>query len=49
MDIGRVQDWCRKQIENRPMNMYGTANTNSVNKRLGVWRQITQYAIRKTF
>ena len=28
------KDWCRKQIENRPMNMYGTANTNSVNKRL---------------
>ena len=41
------KDWCRKQIENRPMNMYGTANTNSVNKRLGVWRQITAYAIRK--
>ena len=31
-----VQRLCRKQIENRPMNMYGTANTNSVNKRLGV-------------
>ncbi len=43
------KDWCRKQIENRPMNMYGTSNTNSVNKRLGVWRQITAYAIRKDF
>ena len=29
------------------MNMYGTSNTNSVNKRLCVWRQMTQYAIRK--
>ena len=45
--LDEFKDWCRKQIENRPMNMYGTANTNSVNKRLGVWRQITQYAIKK--
>ena len=29
------------------MNMYGTSNTNSVNKRLGVWRQLTAYAIKK--
>ena len=28
------------------MNMRGTVNTNSVNKRLGVWRQITAEAIR---
>ena len=41
------KDWCRKQIELRPMNMYGTSNTNSVNKRLGVWRQLTAYAIKK--
>ena len=41
------KSWCRKQVENRPMNMYGTSNTNSVNKRLGVWRQLTAYAIKK--
>ena len=41
------KDWCRKQVENRPMNMYGTSNTNSVNKRLGVWRQLTECAIEK--
>ena len=41
------KDWCRDTISNRPMNMYGTSNTNSVNKRLGVWRQMTQYAIKK--
>ena len=29
------------------MNMYGTSNTNSVNKRLGVWRQLTECAIEK--
>ncbi len=41
------KDWCRRQVENRPMNMYGTSNTNSVNKRLGVWRQLTELAIEK--
>ena len=41
------KEWCRKQVENRPMNMYGTSNTNSVNKRLGVWRQLTAVAIKK--
>ena len=50
MDIMEFKDWCRKQIENRPMNMYGTSNTNSVNKRLGVWRQITaNMQLRKDF
>ena len=29
------------------MNMYGTSNTNSVNKRLGVWRQLTAKQLRK--
>ena len=41
------KDWCKDTISNRPMNMYGTANSNSVNKRLGVWRQMTQFAIKK--
>ena len=40
------KDWCAKQVVNRKMNMRGTVNTNSVNKRLGVWRQITAEAIR---
>ena len=41
------KSWCAKQVLNRKMNMRGTVNTNSVNKRLGVWRQITAYAIKK--
>ena len=41
------KEWCAKAVVNRKMNMYKTVNTNSVNKRLGVWRQITAYAIKK--
>ena len=44
--LGDFKTWCLKQVENRKMNMRGTFNTNSVNKRLGVWRQITAEAIR---
>ena len=44
--LGDFKSWCLKQVENRKMNMRGTFNTNSVNKRLGVWRQITAEAIR---
>ena len=44
--LGDFKTWCLKQVENRKMNMRGTVNTNSVNKRLGVWRQITAEAIR---
>ena len=44
--LGDFKTWCLKQVENRKMNMRGTVNTNSVNKRLGVWRQFTAEAIR---
>ena len=44
--LSDFKKWCLKQVENRKMNMRGTVNTNSVNKRLGVWRQLTAEAIR---
>ena len=39
--------WLLDVIKKRPMNTRQTANNRSVNKRLGLWRMLTAYAIKK--
>jgi len=40
-------DFCREQILARPMNNNGTVSNNSINKRLGVIRDILRYGIKE--
>ena len=39
--------WVRELIKGRPANSRQTVNNRSVNKRLGLWRMLTAYAIKK--
>lgn len=46
-NISLFREWVANKIVTRPSNFMGSVSNNSINKRLGVIREILRYAIRK--
>ena len=45
--IDDFKDWVGTKVAERPSNMKGTVSSGSINKRLGVLRNVMKYAIKK--